>query len=111
MPAIGHLVDTETGNAAILAPVPKRKRVLCQLAYIADRVLLHDQRTDERNKVLRSCASDGADQSGSALIRMFHGLLLSGESACKGECQCLAPMRKGHAGQGFQFNTGNTSGG
>src|SRR5258706_11684608 len=68
-----------------------------------------DQRTDERNKVLRSCASDGADRRASALIRMFHGLLLSGESACKGECQCLAPMQQGHAGQGFPVNTGHSS--
>jgi hypothetical protein len=35
-------------NAVALAPVPKRKRVLCQQAYIADRILLRGKRTNER---------------------------------------------------------------
>jgi len=63
--------------------MPKRKRVLRRLAYIADRVLLQGQRTDERKKMLRSCDSKGQAKAGSALIKIFRGLLLSGKSACK----------------------------
>ena len=80
-----------------------------RLAYIADRELLLDQRVDERCKGLHSCAADGADQRVGALIGMFHGLRLSGECACKRECQCPAPKRQAHDRLGPPVNTGHSS--
>jgi hypothetical protein len=67
------------GNATILAPAFKCKCVLCQLAYVAERVLLLDQQANELYKGFRSCASDGADQRVRVLVRMFRELLLSGK--------------------------------
>src|ERR1700757_4686548 len=83
------------GNATILAPAFKCKCVLCQLAYIAERVLLLDQRANELYKGFSSCASDGADQRVRVLVTRASPFR---QSTYKGECQCLAPMPQIHYG-------------